>query len=338
VSFHPAKCSAFLSELGSGLEKPTCGPAGNANFPTMDQTPFRRILVMGCSRSGTTLLQSLLANHSQVHTFPETGVFLKALGMRGRVLPWVHLGLTVGKERKALAKLLATQERGRGRLLPNPSRLPEVPPRTLSLARSMADSAAFLDHLALAHGKRVWVEKTPRHVFHARRIGRMVPGVVCIHVLRKGEDVVASIVDRARRYPDHFPHQADPSYGIRQWNQSVEATGLALEDPGHVVVFYDGLVFDVGGTLRSLCRIVGMEFEPGMMSPADRGAFTAPQEEWKAGVEKTVSAAGSKFEAMFDEATRARVRQRLKTKNFDALQALAGEHPGGVIDSRANRL
>jgi hypothetical protein len=65
-----------------------------------------RILIGGCSRSGTTFLQGLLARHPRIFTFPETGVFLKALGMRGTLLPWARIGLTLGKERKALAKLL----------------------------------------------------------------------------------------------------------------------------------------------------------------------------------------------------------------------------------------
>jgi hypothetical protein len=299
----------------------------------MNTVSCRRILVMGCSRSGTTLLQSLLANHSQVYTFPETGVFLRALGMRGAVLPWVHLGLTVGKERKALTKLLATQERAKGRLPPNPSRLPDVPARTLSLARSMAEVAEFLDDLAVAFGKNAWVEKTPRHVFHARRIARLIPDVSCLHVVRRGQDVVASIVDRARKFPDRFPRQADPSYGIKQWNRSLEATWLALQDPGHMVVFYDQLVSDVGGTLRALCEGVGIEFEPGMMTPADRGSFSMPEEVWKAGVDTAVKAVGSKFESVFDEVSRASISGRLRDDLFEELRTKASGSPGGVLRS-----
>ncbi|MBT8395681.1 MAG: sulfotransferase, partial [Gemmatimonadetes bacterium] len=177
----------------------------------MNSVDPRRILVMGCSRSGTTLLQSLFASHSGVHTFPETGLFLKAFGMRGWVLPWARLGLSLGKERGALARLLPSTGGATGPL-------PSLPPYHPRLSRSLEASADFLDGLAAANGKKAWVEKTPRHVFHARRIGRVVPGVSCVHIIRRGEDVVASIVDRAKRYPDRFPRQADPGYGIRQWN------------------------------------------------------------------------------------------------------------------------
>jgi len=291
-------------------------------------TAFRRILVVGCSRSGTTLLQSLLASHSRIHTFPETGVFLKAFGMRGTVLPWVHLGLTAGKERNALARLLDSQSGA-------PGELPPLPPRRYSLSRSLADVAGFLDALAEAYGKHAWVEKTPRHVFHARRIQRAVPGALCIHMVRKGEDVVASIVDRGKRYPERFPRQSDPSYGIRQWNQSMRATEGAMKGPGHAVVFYERLVAAVEPTLRTLCGLVGLDFEARMLTPADRASFTSADEEWKSQVNAPVEMASSKFEKLFDEVTRARITDRLETAIFEGLKEQASDEPGGVLFSEA---
>jgi len=287
---------------------------------------YRRILVMGCSRSGTTLLQSLLASHSRIHTFPETGVFLKGLGMRGRALPWTLLGLTVGKERKALARLLTSQQQA-------PGPLPVVPRRRFSLSRSFSDIVTFFDELAEAHEKDVWVEKTPRHVLHARRIGRAIPGVLCFHMVRKGEDVVASIVDRAQRFPEQFPRQADPAYGIRQWNRSMRATQEALREPGHAVVFYESLVEGVEPTLRALCQIAGLEFEPALLRPADRSAFSTAQEEWKSQVNGLVEAAGSKFEKVFEEGTRDRITRGLETAVFGDLKERASEEPGGILFS-----
>jgi hypothetical protein len=292
----------------------------------MDNPSIRRILVMGCSRSGTTLLQSLLASHSRIHTFPETGVFLKALGMRGAVLPWVHLGLTSGKERKALARLLESQTQASGSL-------PPLPPRSLFLSRSLENVAVFLDGLAKAHGKDVWVEKTPRHVFHAERIGRMVKGVQCIHLVRKGEDVVASIVDRARKYPKRFHRQADPAYGIRQWNQSLRATEAAMNRPGHALVFYEKLAGETEHTLRSLCRGLGLEFETGMLSPANPSTFVSPDEGWKARKAESVEPAPSKFDGLFDDEARAAILRRLQTGILRRLNERASEGGGGVLFS-----
>ncbi len=287
---------------------------------------FRRILIVGCSRSGTTLLQSLFASHSRVHTFPETGVFLKAFGMRATVLPWARLGLTLGKERKTLARLLSSQR-------PTVGPLPALPPRRISISHSVSDVVAFLDSLAKAHGKDSWVEKTPRHVFHAARIQRAIPGALCLHMVRNGRDVVASIVDRARKYPDRFPRQANPAYGIRQWNRSMKATELAIRESGHAVVFYESLVTGVERTMRTLCGVVGLEFEAGMLAPADRERFTSPDEEWKSNVNASVEAAPSKFRSLFDEATQDRITRRLELSVFDRMLEKAAKGPGGVLVS-----
>jgi hypothetical protein len=285
----------------------------------------RRVLVVGCSRSGTTLLQGLLASHSRVHTFPETGVFLRAFGLRG-VLPWARLGITLGKERKALVELLSYQQGA-------PGQLPTLPPRTLSLSRSLENVGKFLDQMAAAHGKDIWVEKTPRHVFHARRIRRTLAGSGCIHIIRRGEDVVASMVDRARRFPDRFPRQLDPAYGVRQWNRSIRATWEAVRDPGHAVVVFEDLVRDVRSTMVRSCEILGLDFEDGMGAPSDPAGFTDASEEWKSQTAEPVRPATSKFEVVFDEEARARITGRLEASFYDSLRERAGKASGGVFFS-----
>jgi hypothetical protein len=197
----------------------------------------------------------------------------------------------------------------------------------------MAEVVGFLDQLAVAHGKSAWVEKTPRHVLHASRIARVVPSVHCVHMVRAGEDVVASIVDRARRFPDRFPRQEKPAYGIRQWNDSLAATHAVLEEAGHRVVFYDELVADSESTLRALCRSLGLEFEEEMLLPADRRAFTTPDELWKAGVDGSVRRRDSKFGRLFDEGTQRRIRDQLRTDLYEELKERASDCPGGVIRS-----
>ena len=268
---------------------------------------FPRVFIGGCSRSGTTFLQRLLAGHSRIHTFPETGVFLKALGMRGRVLPWARLGLSLGKERKALRRLLETVEMDFG---------PEIPPRRFLLRSSAKDIAGFLDELTRRAGKDLWVEKTPRHVLHASRIRKLVSGSVFLHMVRDGRDVVASIVDRARRFPDRFHRQSDPAYGIAQWNRSMRATEAALREPGHVVVLYETLATEPQETLEALCASIGLLFEKGMLEEQDQNGFVLKNEAWKDPVRGPIRPAESKFEALFDEDTRERINKALDQRFY----------------------
>ena len=283
----------------------------------------RRILLGGCSRSGTTFLQGLLANHSRILTFPETGVFLKALGMRGRLLPWAALGLTVGKERKALRRLLHHL----GRTL---DEIPPIPPRRFFVRRSFQDIANFFDAVAKAARKEIWLEKTPRHVLHAARIKRLVPDSLFIHIVRDGPDVVASMVDRARRYPGEFPRQEDPAYGIRQWNQSMRATEAAMREPGHVVVLYRTLSEHPEETLRALCGIMEIEFEERMLIREKERAFVTEGEDWKTTIPGPIRPATSKFPELFDETTQARIIGALETGFFEKVEERLSDTPDRI--------
>jgi len=286
----------------------------------------RRVFVMGCSRSGTTLLQGLLAGHSRVHTFPETGVFLRALGMRGHLLPWARLGLTLGKERKALRRL-AEREVEAGRVPP------PLPPGRWLLSRSLSDVVAYLDALTLERGADVWLEKTPRHVLHAARIRRIVPRSLCLHMVRDGRAVVASMVDRARRYPQRFPRQADPAYGIRQWNRSMRGTREAMEEPGHVVVLYQGLAAHPEATLRSLTRLLDLPFEARMLEEAhsrDVPTFPGTDEPWKAGARGPVRPALSKAHRVLGPDGGEDVEKKLDRTFYQQLEEALATAPGAV--------
>src|SRR5258706_12754544 len=59
-------------------------PGPDVGAPTPREVGSR-LFVVGCARSGTTLLQSFLAAHPAVLSFPETAVFGRLLG--GAVMP-----------------------------------------------------------------------------------------------------------------------------------------------------------------------------------------------------------------------------------------------------------
>ncbi len=291
-----------------------------------DRQIHSRVFLGGCSRSGTTLLQRLLAGHPRIHTFPETGVFLRALGMRGQVLPWARLGLTLGKERKSLIRLL--QQVG-----VTEAATPPLPPRRIRLRSSVQDIVRFLDLLTLAQGRDIWLEKTPRHVLHASRIRRMVPASIFIHLVRRGRDVVASIVDRARRYPERFRGQEDPAYGVRQWNQSVRATVAAMESPGHLVLRYERLASRPGETLRAICARLGIDFQEEMLEADGQTGFVLEDELWKAPRDGPLHPAPSKFEDIFDETTRRMIDGALEERSFNLIDERLRSAPGQVWGS-----
>lgn len=136
-----------------------------------------RVFVVGCPRSGTTLLQSMLAAHPDVLSFPETHALRVGIGRQGvQLFSWI--------QRKRLLKNLANELN---------TSLPSLP-LFLWRKRFVAEMLSLLDRAAIEKDKKIWLEKTPEHLFYIPTIKSVAPDAKFIHITRNCHDVVPSIV------------------------------------------------------------------------------------------------------------------------------------------------
>ncbi|MEM7586478.1 MAG: sulfotransferase, partial [Acidobacteriota bacterium] len=118
----------------------------------------RRIFVVGVPRSGTTLLQSLLAAHSQLTSFTESHFFSRYF----RAVPGLSTAILTRDPTPRLIEFLRE----------NPADDSEQPAPRLATGRLLPLASrrvgrqllAVLDQLALSRGFAGWIEKTPRHL------------------------------------------------------------------------------------------------------------------------------------------------------------------------------
>src|SRR5271169_5376629 len=137
--------------------------------PSAARTIAGRLFVVGCARSGTTLLQSLLAAHPAVLSFPETAVFSHLLSP---VVPGQTRQITVHRRtqlcyRQVMALLKDLGRRDLEQLLPI---------RSQSIGQFVDGFVRVLDRLTLDRGKSWWVEKTPGNICFVPEILALVPG------------------------------------------------------------------------------------------------------------------------------------------------------------------
>lgn len=273
----------------------------------------RRFFLVGCPRSGTTLLQACVAAHPDVASFPETHFFNKAHPRNPlrRALGWPSLRAW---------RYMAGWTRLVGR--PDLAPLDDVRPWTRDYARGFR---ALLDRWAADEGRSCWLEKTPEHVYRIPEIARAVPGARFIHLVRNGEDVVASLHPLSNRNPRIWRGRMRHLRGrgltledcVARWNASVSITASHRGDAAHHIVRYERLVEDPPRVLRELCDFMGLPFSDAMLRRDEAARrVTLPFEEWKKGAGQPIVRPPSRFAEVFSAEQQAFVKTRLRAIDF----------------------
>lgn len=268
------------------------------------------VFVVGCPRSGTTLLQSMLASHGQVFTLPET-----------------HLLANLPKARKPLAGLpefYGIRSARLARACLRELSVSRIPKGVSAYLRSsyVRSFIAWLDNCAKASGKDVWVEKTPRHLYYIDELACQAPNLRFIHLIRNGEDVVASLVEVSRSYPQIWGGERDAWVCVDRWKTDVALSLKYRTQPRHTLVRYEALVKCPEKCLESICRAIGLGYSDRMLQDRTKtaGIIGSSWEPWKANSTKPVDPnMPRKFLRIFDEETRQEISRRISALSVSQL-------------------
>jgi len=218
----------------------------------------RAVFIVGCGRSGTTMLASMLGAHPEALVTPESQFnmdlyteeesfdsarYLKSLKKHRRFAIW---DLDISPFEEELLSCTGHRE--------FIYRLVEI------YAQSKGGEK---------RGVRVWIDHTPANVNKIDILKNLFPDSLFIHIYRDGRAVAASFkaVEWGRKSPDT---------AALFWMQRV-AAGLASECrfPGLVSsVRYEDIVLDTEEELGRLCDFIGLDFKKEML---DGGGFRVPE-------------------------------------------------------------
>lgn len=203
------------------------------------------IFVVGCPRTGTTLVGQILDTHSRIAVYLET-TYYPLFG------PIVHLYGDL-RRRANLRRLLADLIRS--------TRVQRVtPPSVDALEEAVRDPslegvlAAFLHVYALERGKRRGAEKTPLHYRYVSEIAHGFPGSPLVFLMRDPRDTIVSMRKAFGGTIEEAAHV---------WNEAFERYAEA-SDRVHLVR-YEELAREPVRVVEELCGFVGESYEPGMM-------------------------------------------------------------------------
>ena len=147
------------------------------------QNPY--LFVVGCPRSGTTLLQRMLDQHPQLAVSNDTHFIPRAIE-----------GLTEGTDLPLTPELI---ERVRGyRRFPRLGLSEAAVSGAAAKARTYGEfvSALYFE-FGRMHGKPLAGEKTPDYVRYLPLLHALFPWVRTVHIIRDGRDVTLSTLEWA---------------------------------------------------------------------------------------------------------------------------------------------
>lgn len=219
------------------------------------------IFIVGCPRSGTTLLQSILASHSEIFTAPETSFF-------SRIIP--RLGIEYGDpgariDRQCLETVAADFREMTGIELP------------AAFMKQDTDIRSLFENLIGSFNpdnKPMWVEKTTLHARHLLAIARFYPEARIINLIRDPVACVGSMsVIRPTSLDDFRIRHISSLHGFAAlWDECV---GAVLEYPRQEQVLhlrYEAIVERPHDTVATICKFLGIAYEEEMLESFHKSA------------------------------------------------------------------
>lgn len=252
-----------------------------------------RAFIVGCPRSGTTLLQGLLASHPQIASFPESHFFPHAVPVKR----WLKvLGISSPQAKERLHQFLHKIDH---------EEMMNLVPRYGFLIRQYVKSfVRILDELTIKQGKQHWVEKTPRHLHFIDIIEKYIPDPKFIHVIRNGKDVVASMYDVTHQYPEEWGGTRSIEQCVSRWNRDIKTTQRYITKKNHTSVKYEELVKKSEAVLKQTCEFFDVKFRPEMITKHGLALekIILDHQEWiKSAKDRIQSANNRKFKTLFSE-------------------------------------
>jgi len=220
----------------------------------LDEKP---IFVIGCERSGTTLLMTMLGCHPRI-AVPEVG------WLWPRFYPYLYSYGDLNREEN-LRTLADEMLFG----LNYPLWGMKLNPRT-AVDEILADLrersfagiyCAMHERFAREQGKPRWGQKTPHNLFFVGPIKEAFPQAQFIYITRDGRDVAAEYIESAFG----LKHVYTCANYWKLCQNFVKPWREKLGPADWMDVKYEDLVREPEKTLRQICEFLGEEYAPSML-------------------------------------------------------------------------
>jgi len=215
----------------------------------------RPIFLVGCPRSGTTLLSVMMHAHPRIAMPPETRFLLPAYRNRAQ-----YGDLSKPENRRRLAE----------DLILDPGRFHELQLDKAEMVEKIVAAPPTLGsalgtiwrEFARSRGKARWGEKRPAYWRDMGMILRLFPDAQVIHLVRDGRACVASL--KRVHWWTSGPVSAMSSWTLA--DAELRRLGRRLPADRYHRLRYEDLLSDPRAELGRLCAFLGEQFDEAMLN------------------------------------------------------------------------
>ncbi len=207
------------------------------------------IFIVGCPRSGTTLMRRILDRHPSIAICPETQ-FQRLVYSRRKAFGDLS---NLSNRRGLIDEYLSSRFIRRMEL--DQAGLAEQLQREGANYRTMFSS--LLRYYADSQGKSRFGEKTPQHALFLETLCEWFPNAAILHMVRDPHATVASM--------QRMPWRHSVVANARIWLKLNRAARRFRQWPGYLEVRYEALVTDPERGIREICSFIGEEYSPSML-------------------------------------------------------------------------
>jgi hypothetical protein len=241
----------------SGTSRDTPGETSEV----LDHNPY--VFIVGCSRSGTTLLQRLVDAHPLIAITSETNWVTRYFEMKTGLTP-------EGLVTPEMIPRLTEYHR-----FPSLGIDPEDLERLITLSGRISYSSfvsGIFDLYGGTRGKRLAGSKIPAWVRHIPTLHALWPETKFVHLIRDGRDVYLSTTnwDRAFKITRRFAAWSqDPVTTAAfwwEWNVRLgREDGSSLEPGLYYEIRYESLIAHPADECATLCTFLGLPYDDEML-------------------------------------------------------------------------
>ncbi len=305
---HEVRKEAIQSSLSDQSSTPF--PANS--IAAKDARENELFFILGCPRSGTTLLHVMLGRHPDIVVAPETKLFY----YYNRLPNWLARRNVQRVEQDLGIDLECAQS---GRL-----------PATADLLQQVAN--AYRTKVDKPNA-RLFGEKTPEHSSRVQEIVRQLPNARFIVIHRDGRDVASSLA----RMPWI---KCDLLSGMTLWKRYVHRLRKWRHDPRFIFVAYEDLVFEAEDTCRRILSHLNLDYDAAVADGSGDSCNAIPERElgWKElAASRPCSSRAYQWRENLDRATIERLESLAHRELEEYGYELLGRQPKATMNLRCNQ-